>query len=249
MEEINKTDYLPVDEYTFENFITGASNKFAYAAACAVAVGGQKQIYNPLFIYSKPGLGKTHLLYAIRSEMKRKDPKCNCIYIKGSDYTDDLVESIRQGKINDFNKRYRSADLLLIDDVQFVAGKKYTQEEFFKTFDALYERGKQIVFTSDKPPSEFQHLEQRNKAQFEAGIFADIQAPDESLRIAIIRKKAELLGVVLPDDVVDFIANNLISNVRCLEGAVKIIIAHSEITGENITVEFAKKSIAKIIAD
>jgi len=242
-EDTDVPDYLGIDEYTFEHFVVGSSNKFAHAAALAVADGGQKQNYNPLFIYGESGLGKTHLLYAIRNAVESKFPHYNVIYVKGDDFTNDLVTAIQQGKNIEFREKYRGADFFLMDDIQFIAGRKSTQEEYFNTFNTLYELGKQIVFTSDRPPNEIHQLEDRLRTRFESGLIADIQPPDEDLRVAIIRNKAEQLGVVLPDDVTNYIADNLDSNVRQLEGAVKMIIAYRDIMNDDITVENVKERL------
>ena len=230
-------DYLGIDEYTFEHFVVGNSNKFAHAAALAVAEGQHKQNYNPLFIYGESGLGKTHLLYAIRHSVEIKFPQFNIVFVTGEVFTNELIMAIRHGKMVEFREKYRCADLFLMDDIQFIAGKIETQEEFFNTFNTLYELGKQIVFTSDRPPQEIYRLEDRLRTRFESGLLADIQPPDDALRVAIIRNKAEQLGVILPDDVTNYIAENLSSNVRQLEGAVKMIIAYRDIMDDDITVE------------
>ena len=241
MTEADKVpDYLGIDEYTFEHFVVGSSNKFAHAAALAVANGGNIQGYNPLFIYGESGLGKTHLLYAIRQAVESKYPHYNVVYVKGEDFTNDLISAVKQGKNVEFREKYRAADFFLMDDIQFIAGKDSTQEEYFNTYNALFELGKQIVITSDRPPGELYKLQDRLRTRFEQGLLADIQPPDEVLRIAIIRNKAEQLGVILPDDVTFYIAENLDSNVRQLEGAVKMIIAYRDIMNDDITVETVK---------
>jgi len=236
-------DYLGIEEYTFEHFVVGSSNKFAHAAAVAVADGNKKQNYNPLFIYGESGLGKTHLLYAIRHAVERKFPHYNIIYVKGEDFTNDLVAAIAQGKNVEFREKYRGADFFLMDDIQFIAGRRGTEEEYFNTFNTLFELGKQIVFTSDRPPNEILQLHDRLKTRFEWGLIADIQPPDEILRVAIIKNKAKQLGVVLPDDVTQYIADNLDSNVRQLEGAVKMIIAYRDLMDDDITVESVKSRL------
>jgi len=238
-------DYNGIEEYTFEHFVVGNSNKFAHAAALAVAEGQQKQNYNPLFIYGDSGLGKTHLLYAIRHAIEKKFPHYNIVFVKGEDFTNELIAAIRQGKNVEFREKYRGADLFLMDDIQFIAGKIETQEEFFNTFNTLYEIGKQVVFTSDRPPQEIHRLEDRLRTRFESGLLADIQPPDDLLRVAIVRNKAEQLGVVLSDDVTNYIAENLTSNVRQLEGAVKMLIAYRDIMDDDITVQ----SVAKHLKD
>jgi len=229
-------DYSHLEEYTFDNFVVGNSNKFAHAAAVAVGEGHQKQNYNPLFIYGESGLGKTHLLHAIRHAISTSFPHYKIVYVKGDEFLNELIVAIRKGSMVEFRDKYRGADLFLIDDIQFIAGRMETQEEFFNTFNALYESGKQIVFTSDRPPSEIHRLEDRLRTRFESGLSADIQPPDDALRVAIIKNKAEQLGVILPEDVTNYIAENLNSNVRQLEGAVKMIVAYRDIMDENITV-------------
>ncbi|MCL2628468.1 MAG: chromosomal replication initiator protein DnaA [Oscillospiraceae bacterium] len=233
-------DYLGIDEYTFEHFVVGSSNKFAHAAALAVSDGSQKQKYNPLFIYGESGLGKTHLLYAIRHAVEQKFPHYNVVYVKGDDFTNDLITAIQQGKNVEFRDKYRGADFFLMDDIQFIAGKESTQEEYFNTFNTLFELGKQIVLTSDRPPKDMFLLEDRLRTRFESGLLADIQPPDDALRIAIIKNKAEQLGVVLPEDVINYISESLGSNVRQLEGAVKMIIAYRDIMDDDITIDTVK---------
>jgi len=233
-------NYLGIDEYTFEHFVVGNSNKFAHAAALAVSDIAQKHGYNPLFIYGESGLGKTHLLYAIRHAVETKYPHFKVIYVKGSEFTNELIEAIQHGKNVEFREKYRGVDFLLMDDVQFIAGRPSTQEEYFNTYNTLFELGKQIVFTSDRPPKDIHSLEDRLRTRFESGLIADIQPPDEELRLAIIRNKAAQLGVVLPDDVTNYIAENLDSNVRQLEGAVKMIIAYRDLMDDDITVETVK---------
>jgi len=239
-------DSFNTDEYTFEHFIVGSSNKFAHAAALAVAEGRQKQNFNPLFIYGESGLGKTHLLHAIRHTIERKFPHYSIVYLKGDDFTNELIVAIQQGRNVEFREKYRGADLFLMDDIHLIAGKISTQEEFFNTFNTLYELGKQIVFTSDRPPSEIHTLEDRLRSRFESGLLADIQPPDDALRIAIIRNKAEQLGVILPDDVTDYIAETMSSSIRQLEGAVKMIIAYRDIMDEDITVATVKERLKNI---
>ena len=208
------TSTSPYDDYTFERFIVGSSNKFAHAAALAVSQRPAAE-NNPLFIYGNSGLGKTHLMYAIANVLRRTHPEYRIIYVKG--------EAIQEGNVQAFRNKYRMVDLLLLDDVQFIAGKERTQEEFFHTFNALYEAKKQIVLTSDRPPKEINTLEDRMKTRFEWGLLADIQPPDFETRIAIIRDKAVKMGVELPDDVSNYIAENIQANIRQLEGAVKKI--------------------------
>jgi len=196
--ETKTDDTLPeVAGFTFDNFVVGPSNKYAHAAAIAVAENPGK-LYNPLFIYGNSGLGKTHLLLAIGSAIHAKNPKAKIVYVKGDDFTNDLVHAIQVGGGEDLRAKYRSADLLLMDDIQFIAGKQQTQEEFFHTFNTLYEAGKQIVVTSDRPPMEMNKLEDRIRTRLEWGLMADVQPPDLETRMAITRNKAAQFGVVLP---------------------------------------------------
>lgn len=236
------TSTSPYDDYTFERFIVGSSNKFAHAAALAVSQRPAAE-NNPLFIYVNSGLGKTHLMYAIANVLRRTHPEYRIIYVKGEDFTNELITAIQEGNVQAFRNKYRMVDLLLLDDVQFIAGKERTQEEFFHTFNALYEAKKQIVLTSDRPPKEINTLEDRMKTRFEWGLLADIQPPDFETRIAIIRDKAVKMGVELPDDVSNYIAENIQANIRQLEGAVKKIKAMHELMGERITVSLAENAI------
>ena len=187
-------------EYTFDTFIVGSSNKFAHAACLAVATN-PANAYNPLFLYGNSGLGKTHLLYAIGNEIKKNSPEKTICYIKGDDFTNELIESLRMARMSEFRKKYRQADILLVDDVQFIGGKESTQEEFFHTFNALYDAHKQIVLTSDRPPKEIKTLDDRLRSRFESDLIADVQPPDVETRIAIIKRKAELLDLDLSNDV------------------------------------------------
>ena len=233
-------------EFTFSSFIVGSSNKFAHAASLAVATnpGGS---YNPLFIYGNSGLGKTHLLYAIRNEIHRTNPEKIIQYVKGDDFTNELIEAIRLNAASDFRNKYRKSDVLLVDDIQFIGGKESTQEEFFHTFNSLYEAKSQIVLTSDRPPKEIKTLEDRLKSRFESGLIADIQPPDFETRIAIIKRKAELLEMNLPDDIVEYIATRLKTNIRQLEGVVKKLKAQSQLYGEKVTINVAQKTISDIL--
>ena len=233
------------DEYTFEHFIVGSSNKFAHAAAIAVA-NNPAENYNPLFIYGQSGLGKTHLLHAIGNVIHQNHPDFRIIYVKGEDFTNELVTAIQSGDVQAFRGKYRMADLLLIDDIQFIAGKERTQEEFFHTFNALYESGKQLVLTSDRPPKEMNTLEDRMKTRFEWGLLADIQPPDLETRLAIINAKSMKLGFELPRDIMYQIAENLQSNVRQLEGTVKKIKAKHELNGEPISTEMVAEVIEEV---
>ena len=235
-------------DYTFENFIVGTSNQFAHAACTAVARNPATD-YNPLFIYSASGLGKTHLLNAIMNELSDRNPDCRIIYVKGEEFTNQMIEAIKSGTQAGFRERYRSADVLLIDDIQFIAGKESTQEEFFHTFNALYESRKQIIMTSDRPPKDIKTLEDRLKTRFEWGLIADIQPPDYELRIAIMKKKSRMMGLDLPESVMAYIASNLKKNVREIEGAIKRICARAFLTGEAVTLELAKNCMSAFISE
>jgi len=241
-------DALNSHELTFDNFIVGGSNKFAYAAAQAVA-STPGQAYNPLFIYGNSGLGKTHLLNAICTEVRKNNPKSKIIYIRCEDFTNELIQSIERKTTTQFHDKYRTADILLIDDIQFLAGKTQTQEEFFHTFNNLYEENKQIVLTSDRPPKEIALLEDRIKNRFEWGLLADIQPPDIETRMAIIKRKASDLNLSLPDEVVQYIAEKIKNNVRQLEGAVKKLNALCTISGHEPSVILAQKAIKDILSD
>ena len=235
-------------EFTFENFIKGPSNQFAFAAAQAVAAN-PSGAYNPLFIYGGSGLGKTHLLTAIQTEIKRTHPDFVIMYVTCEQFTNELIAAIRAGSTEDFRMKYRVADLLLVDDIQFIAGKESTQEEFFHTFNKLHAEGKQIVITSDKPPKELKTLEDRIRSRFEWGLITDISTPDFETRIAIIRRKAELLDLYIPDDVAEFIANRLKTNIRQLEGAVKKLKALKHLAGSPPSISMAQSVIKDILSD
>ena len=234
-------------EYTFDNFIVGSSNQFAHAACTAVARNPATD-YNPLFIYSQSGLGKTHLLNAIMNEISIRHPDYVILYVKGEEFTNQMIAAISQKNQEQFRNKYRRADVLLIDDIQFIAGKEATQEEFFHTFNALYEDHKQIIMTSDRPPRDIKTLEDRLKTRFEWGLIADIQPPDFELRIAIMNNKTKTMGITLPQDVLNYIAENLKSNIRQIEGAVKKICARSYLTREPITLPMAKDCIAAFVS-
>lgn len=232
--------------YTFDKFVVGSSNKFAHAAAVAVA-DNPGTAYNPLFIYGNSGLGKTHLLLAIGQKIHEQDPSASVVYVKGDEFTNQMVMSIQAGTAEDFRRKYRNVDLFLVDDIQFIAGKISTQEEFFHTFNTLYEAGKQIVITSDRPPIEMNKLEDRLRTRFEGGLMADIAPPDGETRMAIIRNKAAQLGMVLPDEVVEYIADEIKSNIRQIEGVVKRLTAYNSILNDEVNVNAAKRAVKDII--
>ena len=227
---------------TFDTFVVGSSNRFAHAAAISVA-NNPAETYNPLFIYGPSGLGKTHLLYAIASVVHKNHPSYNIVYIKGDQFTNELIAALQEGRNNEFRYKYRNADLFLVDDIQFIAGKESTQEEFFHTFNNLYENHHQIVLTADRPPNEMLRLEDRLKTRFEWGLIADIQPPDFETRMAIIKNKSVSLGFDLPDDVCTFIAENVTSNVRLLEGTVKKIRAYHDLDNMELTVPNVSRAI------
>ncbi len=233
-------------EYTFENFIVGSTNKFAQAACVAVATHPAEN-YNPLFIYGNSGLGKTHLMYATINRMKQNNPNIKIIYTKGEDFTNQMISCLTNKTMEDFRDKYRKCDVLLIDDIQFIAGKTSTQEEFFHTFNALHEEKKQIILTSDRPPREIKPLEDRLVSRFEWGLIADIEPPDLELRIAIIKKKAEQVNVTIPDDVLTFLGENLRSNIRQIEGAIKKLGALSYLSGRDITMDLARECISELL--
>ena len=235
-------------EYTFDTFIVGSSNNFAYAACKAVAQKNSTA-YNPLFIHGPSGLGKTHLLHAIKFEVAKNNPNANIIYVSSETFTNELINAIQKQTIGEFRNKYRKADILLIDDIQFIAGKESTQEEFFHTFNELHQIGKQIVLTSDRPPKDIKTLEDRLKTRFEWGLLTDIGLPDFETRIAIIKRKADLLNLTIPDDVAQFIASKLKNNIRQLEGAVKKIKAYKYYAGSNPSMSVAQTVIKEILND
>lgn len=242
-------DSLPeVAGYTFDQFIVGNSNKFAHAAAIAVA-DKPGESFNPLFIYGNSGLGKTHLLLSIGQKIHEKDPSAKIVYVKGDEFMNQMVQSIKDNTQAEFRNKYRYVDLFLVDDIQFIAGKLGVQEEFFHTFNNLWEAGKQIVITSDRPPIEMVKLEDRLRTRFEGGLMADIQSPDLETRMAIIRNKASQLGMTLPDEVVEYIANEIKSNIRQIEGVVKRLTAYNSIMHETIDISMAKRAVKDVVRD
>lgn len=234
--------------YTFENFIVGDSNRFAQAACWKVAKNPSRE-WNPLFIYGPSGVGKTHLLYAVINEIRRQRPAAKIIYTKGDDFTNYMIDCITHKDMSAFRERYRGCDVLLVDDIQFISGKVATQEEFFHTFQALFDEGKQIILASDRPPHEINPLEERLRSRFEQGLLADINPPNIELRVAIIKKKAEDYGIDLPGDVLSYLSENLRSNIRQIEGSIKKLVAKSMVDGRQISLELAKDCIADLLGD
>lgn len=235
-----------MEGYTFDRFIVGGSNKFAHAAAMAVAENPGKN-YNPLFIYGNSGLGKTHLLLAIGQSIHEKDPTKKIAYIKGDEFMNQMVKAIKNGTADEFRTKYRNVDLFLVDDIQFIAGKQATQDEFFHTFNNIYESGNQIVITSDRPPLEMSLLDDRLRTRFEGGLMADIQPPDLETRMAITRNKASQLGLLLSDDAVEYISNKITSNIRQLEGVIKKLTAYKEILDDVINIDSVKRAIMDVV--
>jgi len=233
-------------KYTFDTFVVGPSNRFAHAASLSVAESPAKS-YNPLFIYGGVGLGKTHLLHAIGHRVLQNNLKLKVVYISSEKFTNELINSIVKHTTIDFRNKYRKIDVLLIDDIQFIAGKESTQEEFFHTFNALYDDHKQIVISSDSPPKDIPTIEERLRSRFEMGLIADIQLPDLETRVAILRKKAETEGISIPDEVSLFIANKVKSNIRELEGLLIRITAFASLTGSEVTKDLADKVLRGVL--
>ena len=235
--------------YTFETFVVGSNNRFAHSAALAVAES-PGEAYNPLYIYGGPGLGKTHLMHSIGHFILKNNPDTKVLYVTSEDFTNEVIESIRSGNASAMNKlreKYRTIDVLMVDDVQFIIGKESTQEEFFHTFNSLHSAGKQVILTSDKPPKDMETLEERIRSRFEWGLMADIGIPDYETRMAILRKKIEADDMNLSDDILNYIANNIKSNVRELEGALNKLLAYSNLEKTDITMEIAMKELQNII--
>ena len=235
--------------YTFETFVVGNNNRFAQSASLAVAES-PGEAYNPLYIYGGPGLGKTHLMHSIGHFILKQKPDTKVIYVTSEEFTNQVIESIRNGNASSMTKfrdKYRTVDVLMIDDIQFIIGKESTQEEFFHTFNALQTQGKQIILTSDKPPKEMETLEERIRSRFEWGLMADIGAPDYETRMAILRKKAENDNFNIDDEILNYIATNIKSNIRELEGALNKLLAYHNLVHTSITMEIAEKELANII--
>jgi chromosomal replication initiator protein len=233
--------------YRFESFVVGSSNQLAYAASKSISENPSGS-FNPLFIYGGAGLGKTHLIQAIGQKLKDTRPTMRIAYMSADAFVTELITSIRYDRMQQFRDRYRSIDALLLDDIQFIAGKERTQEEFFHTFNALYEAQKQIVFTSDRPPKEIPTLEERLRSRFEWGLTADIQPPDLETKVAILRKKAEDKGLNIPQEVALFIAERVRSNVRELEGHLNKIVVYASLAGKNVNIDLAKEALKDILS-
>ncbi len=246
VEPISSSNFNP--KYQFRNFVVGKSNEFAHAAAEAVAKN-PSQSYNPLFLYGGVGLGKTHLLHAIGHEILRHRPQLRVLYLVAEQFVNELINSIRFDRMPEFRERYRTIDVLMLDDVQFLANKERTQEEFFHTFNTLYTSQKQIILSSDSSPRNIPTLEERLRSRFEWGLIADIQPPDLETKVAILRRKAYIEGVPLPDDVAEFIAQQVRSNIRELEGLLNRVIAFSSLTGKPITLALTRETLKDILPE
>ncbi|AOR22223.1 chromosomal replication initiator protein DnaA [Clostridium taeniosporum] len=234
-------------KYTFDSFVIGNSNRFAHAASLAVAEAPAKA-YNPLFIYGGVGLGKTHLMHAIGHYILQNNTKAKVVYVSSEKFTNELINAIKDDKNEEFRKKYRNVDVLLIDDIQFIAGKERTQEEFFHTFNELHDANKQIILSSDRPPKEIPTLEDRLRSRFEWGLIADIQVPDFETRMAILKKKADVENLKVANEVMGYIATKIKSNIRELEGALIRIIAYSSLTNREVTVDLASEALKDIIS-
>lgn len=249
-DDYNKKEILFTknNDYTFDNFVEGESNTFAYAAAKTIAEKPSNE-FNPFLIYGPSGIGKTHLLYAIANRIFELHPEKVILYVKSEEFTNALIESIKDGTMNNFRQKYRNVDVLLIDDIQFIAGKKSPQEEFFNTFNELHSQHKQIIVTSDRSPSEIAVLEDRILTRLQSGLIIDIQPPDFALRHAILRKKAENSGLTLSDEIIEFLADNLQSNIREIEGVIKKLSAMYFLNGIEINMKTVKENVADFLTN
>ncbi|MBR4907242.1 MAG: chromosomal replication initiator protein DnaA [Clostridia bacterium] len=245
-EEVSLNSLTLNPKYTFDTFVVGKSNNFAHAAAVAV-VEAPGKAYNPLFLYGGVGLGKTHLMHAIGHAVREANPSARIVYVTSEMFTNDMIEAVRAGKNVEFRQRYRNVDLLMIDDIQFIAGKQAVQEEFFNTFNTLHNAGKQIVISSDRPPKEIKALEERLSSRFEWGLVADIQAPDLETRTAILRNRAQNEHVEVSDDIINFIAENIVDNIRKLEGSLNRVIAYARLKRLPITLNLAKEAMKDML--
>lgn len=235
-------------KYVFDSFVVGNSNRMAHAASLAVAES-PAQAYNPLFLYGNSGLGKTHLMHSIGHFILDRNPQAKVLYVTSETFTNELINSIQNNKNEEFRNKYRNIDVLMIDDIQFISKKEGTQEEFFHTFNALYESNKQIIISSDRPPKEIKTLEDRLRSRFEWGLIADVQPPDYETRIAILKKKAERDNLTVPNDVMAYIAKNIASNIRELEGALTRIVAFATLTNQDISIALAENSLKDIFSE
>ena len=235
-------------KYTFENFIVGESNKHAHATCTAVADLPSQDNFNPLFLYGGSGLGKTHLIQSIAHYILQHDENAKVLYVTSETFTNEIIDAIKQNKTDEFRAKYRQVDVLIIDDIQTIIGKERTQEEFFNTFNFLYEAKKQIIISSDRPPREIKQLDERLRSRFEWGVPIDIHAPDYETRMAILKNKADSNKLTIPDDVLQYIAENIVSNVRELEGALNKISVYSKLSNEKVTVDLAKETLKDLIS-
>ena len=245
-EDVSPNSLTLNPRYTFDTFVVGKSNDFAHAA-CLAVVEAPGKAYNPLFLYGGVGLGKTHLMHAIGHALKQADPNARIVYVTSEMFTNDLIEALRVGKNVEFRQRYRNVDLLMIDDIQFIAGKQSVQEEFFNTFNTLHNAGKQIVISSDRPPKEIKMLEERLSSRFEWGLVADIQAPDLETRTAILRNRAQNEHIEIDDAIINYIAENIVDNIRMLEGSLNRVIAYARLKRQPITMNLAREAMMEIL--
>ncbi len=248
VDRTGSSEFLLNPRYTFEQFVVGPSNRFAHAASLAVC-GSPARVYNPLFIHGGVGLGKTHLMQAVGHRYRESFPHAKCIYVSSERFTNQLISAIQNRSMSSFRDRFRSVDILLVDDIHFIGGKESTQEVFFHTFNALYDAHKQIVISSDRPPKELRGVEERLVSRFEWGLVTDVQAPDLETRVAILRKKAETQGQQVPDDVTLFIAERISSNIRELEGALNRVIAYAVLTSREISLGMAQETLKGMVAE